>query len=85
MTSQERSNIASQHTFRTPETQEFEPPRQVIEVVSDEGVEIPEVEIPIAETRPVHDLSEALALSAAARGARQRHQHFNGDTRPHAA
>jgi hypothetical protein len=80
MTSQERLEITSQHKFITPQVQEFEPPRQVVEVISDA-----EVAIPIAETRPVHDLSEALALSAAAREARQRHKHTNGGTRPHAA
>jgi hypothetical protein len=44
-----------------------------------------EVDIPVAEVESVHDLSEALALSAIARKARQRPARLFNRPTPHAA
>jgi hypothetical protein len=56
-----------QHKFTLPQqVQEFEPQRQALRPTSLEN----ENDIPVAEIESVHDLSEALALSALARQAR---------------
>jgi hypothetical protein len=70
------------HHFTLPVVvEEFEPHRHAPAPSSTEM----EVDIPVAEVESVHDLSEALALSAMARKARQRPTRpFNRPT-PHAA
>jgi hypothetical protein len=56
----------AEHKFVLPQVQEFEPQRQVYSPTTLEN----ENDIPVAEIESVHDLSEALALSALARQAR---------------